>query len=160
MERNSPAVPSRARHSLLGSARSVLRLGFVPGTVLALVLAVGIRPASATFALDIPLYSQFEPVWADALIGAHEDVRMRTMGSLLTCVAMVATGYDLHVKFPVPGTDSSLSPTPDYIHAYLREHKGYQTSPAKTVIIDYHALTHAFLDPAALPAGIDFVPRS
>src|SRR5262245_56257766 len=165
MESNSPAIPSRSHHPLIGSARSVLRPGFVPATVIALVLAVGIRPASATFALDIPFYSQFDPAWADVLIGAHEDVRMQTMGSLLTCVAMVASGYRLHAKFPVPGTDSSLSPTPDYIHAYLiqayrRARDGYRASPPKTVIIDYHGLTRAFLDPAALPAGLDLVPQS
>src|SRR5262245_7520487 len=160
MERNSPAVPSRARHSLPGSIPSALRLGFVSAMVLALVLVIGTRPASATFALDIPLYSQFEPVWADALIGAHEDVRMRTMGSLLTCVAMVATGYNLHVKYPVPGTDASLSPTPDYIHAYLRDHDGYRASPPETVLIDYHPLTCAFLTPPSFPAALDFVPQS
>src|SRR5262249_28053792 len=131
--------------------------------VVTLVLSVGVESVPATPApivLDVPFYSQFDPVWAHFLVGAGEDVPMRKMGSLLTCVAMVASANHLVVRFPVPGTDSSLLPTPDYIHVVLRDHDGYRPGPPKTEIIDYHALTKAFLDPAGKPAGLDFVPES
>src|SRR5690606_33861414 len=85
-----------------------------------------------------------------------EDVRMRSMGSLLTCVAMVASAHGLLVKFPVAGTGDGYLPTPDYIHAYLRAKGGYRAGPAKTVIIDYHGLTRAFFAPPVVPAGLDF----
>ena len=127
--------------------------------VVALVLSMGIESVPATpnpTVLDIPFYSQFDPDWAHDLIGASEDVPMRKMGSLLTCVAMVASANHLVVKFPVPGTDASLLPTPDYIHLYLRDHAGYRPGPPKTVIMDYHALTSAFFDALGNPSGLDF----
>ena len=126
----SPEFPPAARRPV--QSRWML-LFVVP-----LVLSVGVESAPATPAptlLDIPFYSQFDPDWAHDLIGAGEDVPMRKMGSLLTCVAMVASASHLVVKFPVPGTDASLSPTPDYIHVYLRDHGGYRPGPPKTVIM-------------------------
>src|SRR5262245_3216672 len=66
--------------------------------VVTLALSVGVESVPATPAptlLDIPFYSQFDPDWAHDLIGAGEDVPMRKMGSLLTCVAMVASANHL-----------------------------------------------------------------
>ena len=135
----------------------------MPLLVASLVLSVGVRSVPAgpdPTVLDVPFYSQFDPDWAHFLIGANEDVAIRKMGSLLTCVAMVASANHLLVRFPVPGTDPSLLPTPDYIHVFLRDHDGYRPGPAKTVIMDYHALTRAFLDPLGNTSGLDFFPES
>jgi hypothetical protein len=127
---------------------------------LALSLSMGIPPVAAApnpvpNPLNVPFYSQLDPRWAFVKVGLHRDVRMMKMGSLLSCVAMVAASEALQVKFAVPGTDAGFFPTPDYIHEYLRENGGYRPGhPEQTVIIDYAGLTRAFLAGFSSPAGL------
>jgi PKD repeat protein len=135
--------------------------------VVALVVSIGLGSVSALAApnvpqnpIDVPFYSQFDPRWGNFLVGYNEDVTMRSMGSLLTCVAMVAASYGMEPKFVVPGTGPDLLATPDYIHAYLKLTAGYRPSPAKTVIMDYDALGIAFFTFPDVPSGLRLFPWS
>ena len=96
--------------------------------------------------INLLFYSQSDPTWGLFYVGAHEDVSMGRMGSLLTAVAMVATTprYKFYIRFKAPGTDPLLAITPDYIHFALKRSNGYQASRARTVIMDYNALYAAF----------------
>lgn len=124
--------------------------------LLALALVVG-RPGPAAAdptphpPLRIPFYSQRDARWAKLAIGAQHDVPMRTMGSLLSAMAMVAESYALIPKFE-DYTDSD----PRYLNAYLSTHDGYKVGPPKTVIVDYYGLNAAFLTPDGRPAGLGF----
>ena len=104
---------------------------------LALSLSMGIPPVAAApnpvpNPLNVPFYSQLDPRWAFVKVGLHRDVRMMKMGSLLSCVAMVAASEALQVKFAVPGTDAGFFPTPDYIHeiVFWTPRTGTRTKPA------------------------------
>jgi PKD repeat protein len=129
---------------------------------LATSIAIGAVPATAEPQpqppIDVPFYSQLDPTWADLPVGYNEDVRMRSMGSLLTAIAMVASSYGLEPKFRVPGGFDLLA-TPNYIHEYLI-FGGYRPSPAKTVIIDYNGLLKAFYSTGAVPSGLHLFPHS
>jgi hypothetical protein len=128
---------------------------------LVVILTVGVRPAAAgpnPNPLPVPFYSQLDPRWGAVEVGANEDVPMRKRGALLTCLAMVAAYAGFQPYFAVPGSDVTLAPTPDYIHAYLKAFDGYQTSPPETVIVDYDRLQYAFRDPAGILGGFDFIP--
>ncbi|MCC6763886.1 MAG: PKD domain-containing protein [Deltaproteobacteria bacterium] len=130
-----------------------------------LVALLAARPVAAAphpnpNPLPVPFYSQQDPLWRSVLVGANQDVPMRKRGSLLACIAMVAASQNLVPLFPVPGNQSVLGPTPDYIHAFLIEFSGYQTSPAETVIVDYDAFSFGFRDASGIQAGIDFVPHA
>jgi PKD repeat protein len=111
-----------------------------------------------TVVLDhVPFYSQFDPAWAFLLVGAHEDVLMLRMGSLLTSVAMVAASFDLELKEIIPGA-AGLA-TPDAIHGYLIGHNGYLRSHPRTVVIDYQGLQKAFYrQPGNVPSGLVLAP--
>jgi PKD repeat protein len=132
--------------------------------VAALALAMGLHTAPAgaqqTPTLAVPFYSQFDPIWSKYGVGYNRDVPMGRMGSLLTCVSMVASYHDLLPRFDTPGSaQHGGAPTPDYIHAALYESGGYQLSPPKTVIIDYQGLARGFLTALGRPAGLTFMPR-
>lgn len=145
--------------------RIARKVGLRAVAALALVAGLGAAPAAAAphpnpNPLSVGFYSQLDPLWGSVLVGSHEDVPMRKRGSLLTCIAMVAASERLLPIFLVPGNQATLAPTPDYIHAYLKEFGGYQTSPAETVIVDYDALQFAFVDPTGAAAGLDFIPHA
>jgi PKD repeat protein len=132
----------------------------------AAVLAIGLAMAAIVRAgpamaasppLPVRFYSQLDPAWGTLLVGYHEDVRMRSMGSLLTCIAMVASYYGLLPWYLVPGTPPDGAPSPDYIHAWLQDTNGYLPTPPKTVVIDY-TLGFAFQDVAGYPISLDFKP--
>src|SRR5689334_11152026 len=126
---------------------------------LAMTIALRAGPAAADAPNPLPVrfYSQVDPAWGTVLVGYHEDVRMRSMGSLLTCIAMVASYYNLVPLFDVPGTPTDGAPSPDYVHLWLKEMHGYRPSPPKTVIIDYN-IGWAFQDAASIPIGLEFLP--
>ena len=128
--------------------------------LLALAASIGLTslPAAAAPAsdvlLDVPFYSQYDSRWRDVAVGYNQDVKMKTMGSLLTAVAMVANYHGLQSTRP----DGFVSP--EYINAFLFQRNGYRPSPARTVIMDYDALVRgALYSIAAVPAGLILVPE-
>ena len=139
--------------------RTQMRAAFVCAALLA-VLAFRITPALADpppVLLHVPFYSQFDPLWSEVLVGRHLDVPMRRGGSLLTCIAMLASAEGFIPRFPVPG-EIDLLPSPDYIDAYLVFVNGYRGNQPKSVVIDYHAFRRGFLTNTGIPAGISFAP--
>jgi PKD repeat protein len=124
---------------------------------LASVLRAGPAAAVAPNPLPVRFYSQLDSDWGTLLVGYHEDVRMRSMGSLLTCIAMVASYHGLLPHFIVPGTPPDGAPSPDYVHLWMKGSHGYRESPVKTVVIDYN-VGWAFQDAAGLPIGLDLLP--
>ncbi|MEW6269858.1 MAG: PKD domain-containing protein, partial [Thermodesulfobacteriota bacterium] len=150
---NQKSKRSTGRRQRAGAAALAVALA-----ALATTAALPARPAvAAPSPLPVRFYSQLDPAWGTLLVGRHEDVRMRSMGSLLTCIAMVASYYQLLPWFIVPGTPPDGAPTPDYVHLWLKEMNGYPSSPPKTVIIDYN-LGWAFQDAATVPVALELLP--
>jgi len=151
MNTSNPSQRSRRRPRTLAALATALALA----TTIVLRAAPAPASPSGTFALPVRFYSQLDPAWGTLLIGYNYDVRMRSMGSLLTCMAMVASYYDVLALVAVPGTPPDGAPSPDYMHLWLATTGGYLRSGAKTVVVDYN-LGFAFKDVAENPVGLAF----
>lgn len=61
--------------------------------------------------LQVPLYKQWEPSWADDTIGGSEE-KLRSVGCTVSCVAMLLSYYGIPV-------------TPKEMNEYLKTNNGY-----------------------------------
>ena len=75
------------------------------------ILAKGGKNFVSRNVLQVPLYKQWEPSWADDTISGSEE-KLRSVGCTVSCVAMLLSYYSIPV-------------TPKEMNEYLKTNKGY-----------------------------------